>query len=149
MDSSADDDTALQAAIQASLVPQVVEAPAGQGLVDRQCGCRQVAFGHEASSTCQLLEVAMIDQWGGHFQQPIRDFQTASAICGYVSCAAAHIISSHLPNYECTREQLDQLTQVLNDHQIMIPLVVQAMSHIRHDRYASRNTAAIDASLPN
>jgi len=132
-DDDADDDLRLQAAIQESLASAspVMESAAR---FSHQTGARSIGLTARAISA-SVIEIAMIDQWGAHFQPSIREFETASAICGYVSCAAAALISRHFSEYEMSRERVEQMTAMLRQHDVMIPAVRELMQAILEDRY--------------
>ncbi|KAJ3450584.1 hypothetical protein M0812_06768 [Anaeramoeba flamelloides] len=89
------------------------------------------------TSSSKILEVKIVDQFGKDFKQLIVEYETPSAICGYVSPAVAIHLSQNLQVTEESQiesEAFENQLSILQKSSTIIGGVEKAMKYIQQDR---------------
>ncbi|KAL6055611.1 RNA pseudouridylate synthase domain containing protein 2 [Balamuthia mandrillaris] len=89
-----------------------------------------------------VREVKLLDQFGSHYQDSIRSFNTPNAICGYISIAvASYLCSADLQASTGNEHEqvwtfglLQEAVKLLNEPDELVPRVEAAMHFVQSDR---------------
>eukprot|EP01098_Paradermamoeba_levis_P015405 TRINITY_DN7821_c0_g1_i1.p1 TRINITY_DN7821_c0_g1~~TRINITY_DN7821_c0_g1_i1.p1 ORF type:complete len:266 (-),score=60.86 TRINITY_DN7821_c0_g1_i1:441-1124(-) len=94
-----------------------------------------------------VREVLSIDQWSELFKPLIQQYQSPSAICGYLSCAGA-ILTAKRASAVMTVQQVVQLLEDLANPTLLLPEIEKAMKFILDSRMKWVQTHPEDFSKP-
>ena len=94
------------------------------------------------SSACTLTQVGVINQFHESWNALIKKYNTASAICGYMSLGFANIIAN-MPKNEFDALGIEELKDLLSDPSIVQPSVENAMRFVQMDRDNYINTNSL------
>ena len=132
----------MAAAIAASLADQDPDAPVQLGVRGFDRKRSSVSRGGTHSTLARnrglLMQINTFDQFHSYFKASIREFQTPSAICGYISMASALACSALLAKLPSGRiesvEQLKALEAKMRDAATLLPSIRSAMRYVRDSR---------------
>jgi hypothetical protein len=94
-------------------------------------------FTHEAANIkigdVRVREIKILDQYGKHYANSVKRFQTSKSICGYVVSAIAPLLAEWT-SYMMQVKDLNEIFKTLNDPKFIVPQVEGAMEIIQGQR---------------
>ena len=60
-----------------------------------------------------IRELKIVDQLSDAFTASIKEFRTASMICGYLSCCVAQLVSSHFSSLRMEKRDVEKMVKIL------------------------------------
>ncbi|KAI6645879.1 hypothetical protein LOD99_13137 [Oopsacas minuta] len=96
-------------------------------------------FKTETASSSQdgeviIRELQIVDQLNDAFTNSIKEFRTASMICGYLSCCIAELVSAHFSSLRMQTRDVEKMVKILSHPAGVLEEVREMMSWLLNNR---------------
>ena len=82
-----------------------------------------------------VRELKIVDQLSDAFAPSIKEFRTASMICGYLSCCVAQLVSSHFSSLRMEKRDVEKMVKILSHPASVLEEVREMMAWLMDTRH--------------